>query len=137
MFAQQQVVAHPVYCALTALTQAHVQARDQKAATPHNSPRRRLRTVLKSHASRLVVGRVTTSESRLLYVFFFFFFCSRIPMIIITDASSQQLFTSEYNFVLPMKREYIYIYIYIYMEMSIQTCSRCWDYQCLSPCVVL
>ena len=33
--------------------------------------------VLKPHAGRLVVGWVTTSESRLLYVFFFFFFCSR------------------------------------------------------------
>ena len=38
MFARQQVVAHPVYCALTALTQAHVQARDQKQQHPITHP---------------------------------------------------------------------------------------------------
>ncbi|EYE96385.1 hypothetical protein EURHEDRAFT_497358, partial [Aspergillus ruber CBS 135680] len=38
--------------------------------------------VLKPHAGRLVVGWVTTSESRLLYVFdFFFFFFLTLPSL--------------------------------------------------------
>ena len=42
--------------------------------------------VLKPHAGRLVVGWVTTSESRLLYVFFFFFFGERASILSIFTA---------------------------------------------------